>query len=225
MRKRPRCERCARPVAYCLCAQIPQLASQTKVLILQHHSEQSHALNTARLAYLGLCNAELWVGEHFETLATYLAQQALHYRPVLLYPNDSAQVLLPYGVEHPLQQQAETISNEVPGAAAEKPYLLVVPDGTWKKARKLIYLNSSLAQLPTVTLAAPPASEYRLRAAKEANALSTIEAITVALNTLEQPQRFDALLRPFNCLIEQQISAMGEQRYQQNYLQAKNSSR
>ena len=60
---RARCERCARPLNHCLCHLIPQLPSRTRVLILQHPDEVGHALNTARLAALGLENAELRVGD------------------------------------------------------------------------------------------------------------------------------------------------------------------
>ena len=63
---RPQCPRCTRPAERCLCALIPRLASRSRILILQHPSEVKHALNTARLAALGLCNAELLVGEVFE---------------------------------------------------------------------------------------------------------------------------------------------------------------
>ena len=69
---RAQCSRCLRPQTHCLCALIPQLDSRTRVLLLQHPSEVGHALNTARLADLGLLNAELRVGEVFEDLATLL---------------------------------------------------------------------------------------------------------------------------------------------------------
>ncbi|MNP39850.1 DTW domain protein [compost metagenome] len=92
-----------------------------------------------------------------------------------------------------------------------------MPDGTWRKARKLLYLNPLLGGLPRVTLAQAAASRYRLRKAPEAGALSTIEAVVGALNTLEQPACFDALLAPFEALIEGQIRAMGVETFQRNH--------
>jgi DTW domain-containing protein YfiP len=56
-----------------------------------------------------------------------------------------------------------------------------------------------------------------LRKAPMPGALSTIEAIVCALDILEAPQRFDALLRPFEALIDGQIAAMGEQTYRRNH--------
>lgn len=196
---RPQCPRCCRPLERCLCALIPQLHSRTRLLILQHPSEVKHALNTARLAALGLSNAELRVGEVFEDLPELLAQPG--YQACLLFPGEGAQ---------PLAQYAEQVG--------EQPLLLVVPDGTWRKARKLLYCNPLLAALSRVTLAPGLQSRYRLRKAPMPGALSTIEAIACALDILEAPQRFDALLQPFEALIEGQIDAMGEQTYRRNHL-------
>lgn len=193
---RVRCERCLRPQDHCLCALIPRLESTTRVLILQHPSEVDHALNTARLAALGLIEAQLRVGEVFDDLDDWLNVPG--YQTRLLFPGEGA---------HPLQAYTtETL-----------PTLLVVPDGTWRKARKLLHLNPALAALPRVILQDPPASRYRLRKAPGPDALSTLEAITHALQTLEPARSFTELLRPFDALIEGQIAAMGEQTYRRNH--------
>ena len=194
---RARCERCLRPENHCLCALIPALDSRTRVLILQHPSEVNHALNTARLAALGLRNAQLVVGEVFEDLPTLLSMPG--YQARLLFPGEGAEALVATG---------ET----------SLPTLLVVPDGTWRKARKLLHLNPLLAALPRVTLSDAPISRYRLRKAPGPDALSTLEAVVHALHTLEPHSSFEALLKPFDALIEGQIAAMGEQTYQRNHL-------
>jgi DTW domain-containing protein YfiP len=193
---RPQCPRCLRPSSHCLCALIPQLPSRTQVLILQHPSEVGHALNTARLAALGLENAELLVGEVFPDLAQHLQRPG--YRTGLLFPGECA-----------------TLLQACSGPA--EPWRLVVPDGTWRKARKMLHLNPSLAALPRVTLAQAGPSRYRLRKAPEAGALSTIEAIAQALEVLEAPASYAALLRPFEALIQGQIEAMGAQTYARNH--------
>jgi DTW domain-containing protein YfiP len=166
-------------------------------LILQHPDEVVHALNTARLAALGLLNAELKVGEVFVDLHQWLSSE---YRACLLFPGEEAQEL-------PL--------SSAPGD--DRPLLLVVPDGTWRKARKLLHLNPLLAELPRVCLPAGLQSRYRLRKAPGEGALATIEAITVALNLQEAPACFDELLRPFEALIEGQIAAMGEETFLRNH--------
>ena len=193
---RPQCSRCLRPATHCLCPLIPSLDSRTRVLLLQHPSEVNHALNTARLAALGLNNAQLVVGEVFDDLPTLLNPPG--YQARLLFPAETAQPL-----------QAYTSSDE--------PMLLVVPDGTWRKARKLLHLNPLLAALPRVTLAEGAVSRYRLRKAPGPGSLSTVEAIVQALQALEAPASFDALLKPFEALIEGQICAMGEEVFRKNH--------
>lgn len=195
---RPHCQRCTRPLEHCLCALIPQLPSRTRVLILQHPSEVRHALNTARLAALGLSNGELRVGERLEELPALLAQPG--YRACLLFPGEGAQ---------PLPQFAAQLDG--------LPALLVVPDGTWRKARKLLHCNPLLAALPRVALPDGLQSRYRLRKAPAPGALSTIEAIVGALDILDAPARFDGLLKPFEALIDGQITAMGEETFRRNH--------
>jgi DTW domain-containing protein YfiP len=179
-----------------LCALIPSLDSRTRVLLLQHPSEVNHALNTARLAALGLKNAQCVVGEVFDDLPTLLNLPGHQAR--LLFPADDAQPLQAY----------------VPG---DQPLLLVVPDGTWRKARKLLHLNPLLAALPRVTVAEGAVSRYRLRKAPGPGALSTVEAIVQALQVLEAPTSFEPLLKPFDALIEGQIAAMGHEIFRKNH--------
>ena len=195
---RAQCSRCMRPQTHCLCALIPQLDSRTRVLLLQHPSEVSHALNTARLAALGLTHAQLRVGEVFDDLEQLIDLPG--YQARLLFPGEDAQVLHAYELTD-----------------TSLPLLLVVPDGTWRKVRKLLHLNPLLAQLPRVTLPLGAVSRYRLRKAPGPGALSTLEAIVQALEILEAPTSFAPLLRPFEALIEGQIEAMGLETYERNH--------
>lgn len=194
---RKRCQRCLRPCQHCLCSLIPSLPSRTKVLVVQHPDETKHALNTARFVALGLENAQLVIAETVDNLEQYLQQPG--YRACVLFPGEQAQELAAY-------------------QAQERPLLLVVPDGTWRKARKILHCNPLLAALPRVTLPVGLSSRYRLRKAPSAEALATVEAVHYALGVLEPATDFSSLLRPFEALIEGQIQAMGAQVYQRNHL-------
>lgn len=194
---RQRCQRCFRPLAHCLCSLIPSLPSRTQVLVVQHPDETKHALNTARFVALGLQNAQWVIAETVDNLEQYLQQPG--YRACVLFPGEQAQALSAY-------------------QATELPLLLVVPDGTWRKARKILHCNPLLAALPRVTLPLGLSSRYRLRKAPGADALATVEAVHYALSVLEPEQDFSALLQPFEALIEGQIQAMGAQVYQRNHV-------
>ena len=189
---RPQCPICQRPLSHCLCSLIPDLASRTQVLLLQHPSEAGHALNTARLVALGLKTAELRVGELFDDLPDDGLEN------YLLFPGEGAVLL-------------STL------ASGSAPIRLIVPDGTWRKARKLLHLNPVIADLPRVALPEGLNSRYRVRKASQPGALSTIEAVVAALNILEGAGKFDPLLRPFEAMIDAQIEAMGADVYQRNH--------
>lgn len=196
MSKRSRCARCRRPLNYCLCADIPSLHTTTELLVIQHPSEQGHALNTARLLCLGLDAATLLVAEQVPAdWAAWL--QEPDYHTELLFPGPQAGLLT--------------------AAEPERPRRLVLLDGTWRKARKLYYLNPVLQQLPQVALPAGQRSRYRLRKASEPDALSTLEAGVVALGMLEPDTDFSPLLCPFERLIDGQIQSMGEQVWQAHF--------
>lgn len=197
--KRLRCARCQRPASHCLCPLIPLLDNRTPVTVLQDPDEARHALNTARLAVLGLRRARLLTARHHPLESWRLDGR----QPWLLFPGPGAISLA-----------------DLAGQAArpgQPPIQLVVPDGTWKKARGLLRHNPDLAGLPSVALPEGLPGRYRIRKAPGDGALSTVEAIVHALNTLDAPQRFDALLAPFDALIDAQIAAMGETTYRSNY--------
>ncbi|CCH04121.1 hypothetical protein NH44784_001311 [Achromobacter xylosoxidans NH44784-1996] len=179
---------------------IPALLPRTRVVVLQHPSEARHALNTARLAVLGLDGARRLVGERFQ----HEQWAEPGYAPCVLFPGEGAEVLSPGCA-----------------AATGGPVQLIVPDGTWTHARKLLHINPQLAALPRVMLPAGLATRYRVRHADIPGALSTIEAVTHALNALEAPHNFDELLRPFEALIDGQIAGMGADLYARHHLNRK----
>src|SRR5690606_952798 len=152
---RLRCDRCLRPQSHCLCAYVTTVSNRTRVLVLQHAEEQKHALNTGRLAVLGLERAELLVGEYFPQLAEKLSAYTSVF---LLFPGEFAQAPNPLACD-----------------AANGPVLLIVPDGTWRKARKILYANPVLSSLPRLSLEAGAPSRYRLRKTSVPAAVSTIE--------------------------------------------------
>ncbi|WP_373186649.1 tRNA-uridine aminocarboxypropyltransferase [Halopseudomonas sp.] len=198
--RRPRCVLCLRPPGHCLCALIPTLQSTTRILVIQHPQEQGHALNTGRLLVAGLAGAQIVVAEHLPLDSCAYAQITdPAWRTELLFPGENAPVLAPAG------------------ARDQRPRCLVLIDGTWRKARKIMAINPVLQRLPRVCLPGGLVSRYRLRKTGVPNALSTIEAGVQALHLLEPGADYAAILRPFEALIERQIQAMGPECYARNH--------
>ena len=90
---------------------------------------------------------------------------------------------------------------------------LVVVDGTWSQAKKLVRLNPELAALPRYAFRPPAPSEYRIRREPREDFVSTLEALVHVLGVLEGDRdRFLSMLRPFRAMVEAQIAFAGSNR-------------
>jgi DTW domain-containing protein YfiP len=156
-------------------------------VILQHPRESAVPIGTARLAELGLVNAERHVGVEFSNdPRVQAALQSPSAPAILLYPGPGARDL----------------SMEPPAG----PVTLVAIDGTWWQAQKIFKKNPELRALPRYSLNPEAPSRYRIRREPAPHCLSTIEALVLALSALErEPSRLRALLAPFEALVEQQL--------------------
>lgn len=181
---RPACPDCLRPERACLCACVRRVPSQVQLLVLQHPQEAGHAKNTARLLHLCVAGSRLEVGETWDTRtlqvllhAPWAGQPAdVPVRTLLLYPDTVADPQLPL----------------VPPPALPPHWLLqpdwlrlVVLDGTWRKSRKMLYLNPGLQQLPRWTFQGAPKGRYAIRKAQAPGQLSSFEAAALALAQLQ----------------------------------------
>ena len=194
--KRARCPACLRAVSSCICRWIAPVSHAVEVLILQHPLEVHNAKGSARLLHLSLPNSRLLTGEQFasDVLSGLLAGK----HNVLLYPDTPGDRSL--GIAPPPALD--------PAILLDSAQLrLVVLDATWRKSRKMLYLNPSLQQLPRLPLRDTPASHYLIRKAHAPDQLSTLEATCYALMQLEQnADRFVPLIAAFDGFVAQQLS-------------------
>jgi len=194
--KRPICLNCNRPARNCICALIRPISNQVDVLILQHTDEAPNAKNTAGLLHLSLQNCRLHIGEVFTATELHSWLFSDQKQPLLLYPDIPEYKAL--GLAEPAP--ALTLIQYKP-----EQLRLVVIDGTWRKSRKMIYLNPTLQTLPRLSLMDTPASLYNIRKAHSENQLSTLEASCYALQQLEQQQfRYAPLLTAMSLFVTQQ---------------------
>jgi DTW domain-containing protein YfiP len=78
--------------------------------------------------------------------------------------------------------------------AAGEPIVLLVPDGTWSQARRLLRRDDDLGGAEPVTLPPAAPSRYRLRRHVREGGLCTLEAIAQALAVLEGPEVEERLM-------------------------------
>lgn len=194
--KRPICQTCSRPLRNCICALVKPVANHVEVLILQHPDEAPNSKNTAGLLHLSLKNTQLQIGERFAAANLHGWLFADQKQPLLLYPEITEYKAL--GLVAP--QPPLTPDQLTPSLLR-----LVVIDATWRKSRKMIYLNAALQSLPRMTLTKTPESIYKIRKAHSENQLSTLEASCYALQQLEQHQvDYAPLLTAMSLFVAQQ---------------------
>jgi DTW domain-containing protein YfiP len=183
------CLHCQRPVSVCYCAALTSIETRSRIVILQHPREEGMAIGTARMAHLCLPNSSLHVGAAWDGSAVLQDAAADPARPpVLLYPGPGARDIL----------------QDPPPA----PVTLIVVDGTWSQARKVVRTNPKLASLPRYAFIPPAPSRYRIRREPRAEYVSTLEALMHVLGAIEgDAHRFEALMRPMNAMVEAQLAA------------------
>lgn len=192
------CRRCRRPQTVCYCNTLTHVQSRTRVVFLQHPKEAKVAVGTCRMAHLCLPNSELHVGVSFSDNAR--VEECLRDesgQTALLFPSEEAKRV-----------------EELP----VRPSRLIVVDGTWSQASKLVRNNPALLKLPRVGLKPAQPGNYRIRKEPAEHCLATIEAVVEVLGQLEDnPDHFRPLLRAFDRMIEYQLahifSREGESRH------------
>jgi DTW domain-containing protein len=159
-----RCIHCWLQLEYCLCSEVPRVETSTRLVVVRHALETPKSTNTARIALLALPNAELW---EYGGAENRFDESVLHGPDTwLLFPDGG-------GAQRP----------EV------SPKRLIVLDGTWPQARRMVQRLGALRGVPRLSLPSPALPPQRLRQPPLAEGLSTIEAIAAAIGLLEGEEK------------------------------------
>lgn len=170
---REKCPDCLRLKPLCLCDAITPFEPPVEVVFLQHPLEQNQVKGTAFLTHRCLKGSQFLVGEKFsnEQLSPYLTETK---KTFLLYPSDD-------GVN---RSEVVNAADMVAIESLESVRILVL-DGTWRKTRKMLFLNPELAALPRVQIHPKAPSVYSIRKQKNATSFSTLEAVKQLLIELD----------------------------------------
>ncbi|MEF1283365.1 DTW domain-containing protein [Vibrio sp. M250220] len=197
------CSQCGKSLKACICKWIQSLTSNVELVILQHHSETTRPMGTARILKLSLANSYCFEGEdfsqHTELNALLNEAQCHHF---VLYPGEGA-------LAHTEVAEKLTEGTKI---------RIILLDGTWKKAYKIWQLSTNLHSLPLIRLPDDLQGNYRIRKAPSDNSLSTVEAGYHILSLLEPENEFRPLIEAFNHMIEFQIKQMPPGVFEKNYL-------
>lgn len=161
-----RCPTCRINTHWCFCEYIGQFENKTKVIIPMHYTERWLTSNTAYFATLALSDCTIMERGNQRDPFNPEKFDFDKFNYIYLFPTEDSL---------PLE---EFVSNE-------KKTCLVVPDGSWSKAKKFHKREDVLAKMPKFHLINVGESIYELRKSPGENFLCTYEAIAHALSVLE----------------------------------------
>jgi len=181
MTKRPLCDACLRSLKTCICKHIQPVENAVSLVILQHPQEVNEVKNSARPLHLCLKNSQIEIGEDFGTDFFQRLRSDTYY-DLLLYPDTPEEKSL--GIMHPPEVDPCRLNkgNDLNHLGGIRLWIL---DATWRKSRKMLYLNPALQAMPRLSLQNCPPSIYTIRKAHSENQLSSLEASCYALQQLE----------------------------------------
>ena len=178
----------------CYCHQIKHYNIDSQIIILQHPTETKHPLNSAKIAELSLDKCKIIIGEDFSDnieLKSILSNNQC----ALVFPSDE---------------------NVIATSNFKQFDKFIFIDGTWKKAKKILYMNQKLANLPRLTIDTNLKSKYKIRKVPKDSYLSTLEAICFTIQQSENKNIFETV-KTLEFIQEKQIEKMGLDTFKKNY--------
>jgi DTW domain-containing protein YfiP len=203
-RGRDLCRACLQPPFGCYCADLRPFDPKMRFVVLIHPLEARRRIATGRMSHLNLIGSRLIRGEDFSNdlaVDAIVRDPALY--PVVLYPGPGS-----------VDLSKQTAVERATIFPADKTPAVIVLDGTWWTARKMIR-SSNLKSLPRICFTPAVPSRFRVRKQPKPECWSTIEAIHETIELLGESRGFDtasrrhdSLLRVFDVMVERQLKCV-----------------
>lgn len=178
------CARCRLTPDICVCERAPRLTLSTRVIVVMHKKEWWRSTNTGHLVRLSIEGAQVrlhGLRKPVDTVGVDFASPS----NLALYPGRGAELLTDDYV-----------------AALPRPCTLLIPDGTWNQTKSMMRRVSMLREARPVRLAGPTVFMPELRQNRNADRMSTFQAIAHVLGLLEGRDTEIALLDFYRCFLE-----------------------
>lgn len=185
----------------CVCEFAPTFKDNLAWRLITHSREYQRNSNTGWLLHtFADCRRIVWQ-------RSIPCQQLIHelqqpsYAPILLYPQAQSETSAFIEVDEDTNQP---LPDNILPAYSEKTPLLLLLDGSWQEAQKMVNRSPYLQSLPIVSVIPSTASQYRLRRNQQDGNLATVEVASKFLRILGYHSSSQALMQYF-------------QRFQQHY--------
>jgi DTW domain-containing protein YfiP len=189
---------------------VREFASRAEFVLLIHPKEARNRIGTARMVKLCMPDSHLIEGRGQEFDQHPVLQGILRdptRQPFLVYPARNAVQL-----DRLVPVQAEQVFDP-----SRRPVLVLI-DGTWSQAKRMVRLSRILSELPALAFEPDQPSRYRIREQPGEFCLSTVEAVHTMLHHLDRlavapkkdPVEATVLLELFERMVEWQIDFEAE---------------
>ena len=183
-----RCPRCWIQRPWCLCDLIPEIQTGVEVVIVRHRIEFWRTSGTGRIAALALGHSRIvQLEDDFDAVNAELEKLTSAW---LLYPDGNR-------------------SSATANATSAGPSRLVVLDGSWRQARRMLKRLPALWLLPRLSLPDKPDPPLRLRTGRSLRERSTLESIADAMLMLEGEGASRALYCVHELFVERSLRLRG----------------
>lgn len=187
-----RCSVCGASLTLCMCAELRRLDLRTKVTLVIHHRELSRSSNTGLLAHQSLVNSDVRIRGDSREALDLRGLLSSNYRTLLLYPSADA-----------LELDRELVCQD------SRPIQLIVPDGTWRQARKIHSRQPELKNVPRVKISTPNRGAFQMRAQSQPERMATLQAISCALRIIEGDLVAARLMKLYHARVDRTLRARG----------------
>lgn len=188
------CRFCRLHLSLCVCGLRPHYDLPTKVTVIMHRREYFKKTNTGRFVPQIFSNSDLlWYGH--ENRRPFALEELLSagHENILLFPEPQARELSPDFCQN-----------------FSRPLNLVVFDGSWRQATKMIRMIRQLKPIPVVTLPAGRVSAYRLRATKTRGTVCTFEAVARAMGVMAGARIQEEMEKFFDAFVTHMLLTRGK---------------
>ena len=166
------CLDCLRSEKACLCKYVSAFETNSHFCLLMHPKEaKKQKVGTGRYTHLFLKNSSLFIGVSFDEdkrLKKILSDK--NFDPFILYPGQNSTLI-------------SELKNKEPN---NKKKLIIVIDGTWPFAKKIMRESKVLHKIPRISFQHNEKSKFIIKHQPDDLCLSTMESVAITLKNLEE---------------------------------------
>lgn len=189
-----RCEVCQLARSWCICPWRVQVRVQTEFILVLHRDEVFKPTNSGRLLYdlfPGQCHAYEWSRcDPPEALLARLDNPDRH-----------------TGILFPAREERKVHRIGTDRQPADKPLTVVLLDGTWRQASRMLRLSPWLASLPLLSIEGAEESGYQVRSAPVSGQLATAEAAARVLAVTGEQEAANVLTDWFRIFSDHSLAS------------------